>query len=140
MARPGRHGLTDDQFNRIKHLLPKEKDRAGMPASISNRRVLHGVLHVLKTGCPWRDLPRHIGPWNAIYKRYRSWCKNEVTSKILLHLAKQSDDEWHSLDGTIVPAHQDACRGSGSDKKKPSARAVGVKRRKLAHESTHSDT
>lgn len=118
MARPGRHGLTDDQWRRLSPLLPREKDRSGAPAKLSNRQVVHASLWILKTGAPWRDLPRHMGKWNSIYRRYRRWCLNGVWDDVLRHVSKASDDEWHSLDGTIVRVHQDASGGAGGAEKK----------------------
>lgn len=125
-----RHQLSDSQFQRIAHLLPLEKDRDGAPAKFTNRAVLHGALWVEKTGAPWRDLPKEMGPWNAIYKRYRSWCRLGIWPRLLTHLSIDCDDEWNSLDSSIIKVHQDASGGAGGQKKTPSAQAEAVKPRK----------
>lgn len=131
MARPGRHGLTDDQWSRLRGLLPREKDRSGAPAKISNRQVVHASLWILKTGAPWRDLPRHMGKWNSIYRRYRRWCLNGVWDEVLSDLSKASDDEWHSLDGTIVRAHQDASGGAGGAEQNAIGKSRGGRTTKI---------
>lgn len=131
MARAGRHGLTDKQFNRIKRFLPKEWDRTGAPAKLSNRQVVHAALWVLKTGAPWRDIPRRMGSWNALYKRYRSWCRRGIWQQVLLELREESDDEWHSLDGSTVRAHQDAAGGQGGAERQAIGSSRGGKTTKI---------
>ena len=54
--------LTDEQFEQINRLLPPEEGRRGRPPTVKNREALEGVLHVLRTGTPWRDLPNAYGP------------------------------------------------------------------------------
>ncbi len=49
--------LTNEQFEQINRLLPPEQGRRGRPPTVKNREVLEGILHVLRTGTPWRDLP-----------------------------------------------------------------------------------
>ena len=131
-----RHDLTDAQFARIAWMLPRERDRDGIPARLTNRQVLHGCLWIERTGAPWRDLPPEIGPWNAIYKRYRSWTKAGVLRRVLQKLAEQSDNDWHSIDASNVRVHQDAAGGKGGVKKTPSARAAAVPRAKSTLGST----
>jgi len=92
--------------------------RVGTPAKISNRKVLHAALHILKTGEPWRDLPRNFGHWNSVYRRYNKWCKAKVWERVLAELAHEQDSEWHSIDATIVAVQQDGCRGQGGAQKK----------------------
>ena len=49
------YSLTDEQFEPINRLLPPEEGRRGRPPTVKNREALEGVLHVLRTGTPWRD-------------------------------------------------------------------------------------
>jgi transposase len=62
--------LSDDQWGRIAPLLPTDvrgKDRA------DDRRVISGILHVLKSGCRWCDCPPEYGPATTIYNRFVRW-------------------------------------------------------------------
>jgi transposase len=58
-----RHDLRDDEWDRIKHLLPSG-GRPGRPWR-DHRQVINGMLWILSTGAAWRDLPRRYGPWST---------------------------------------------------------------------------
>lgn len=62
--------LTDDQFEQISRLLPPDKGGRGRPPKTSLRNALEGVLYILRTGTPWRDLPSAYGDWHTIYMRW----------------------------------------------------------------------
>ncbi len=120
----GRHTVTNAQWARIRNLLPPERNRPGRPAS-SNRRMVNAILWVLKTGAPWRDLPRKYGPWQTAYGRFRRWSQRGVWDKVFQQVSRDQDSESWLIDATIVRAHQDA---SGAKKgiRKPSAAAEAV--------------
>ncbi len=67
-----RGDLSDEQWALIGGLLPAERDRKARPAH-DNRRFLNGMLHVLRVGCPWRDMHERYGKWNSVYVRFRRW-------------------------------------------------------------------
>ena len=52
-----RHALTDAEFERLRPLLPTNEGKRGRPYALDHRRALDGILWVLNTGAPWRDLP-----------------------------------------------------------------------------------
>jgi transposase len=108
-----RHMLRDDQYERIAHLLPGKPADPGRTAA-DNRHFVEAVLWVLRTGSPWRDLPKHFGPWNSVYQRFRRWSRQGAWHGIFTMLAHDGDFEELYLDGTIVRAHQHA---SGAEKK-----------------------
>jgi transposase len=108
-----RDRLNDDQWKRIAHMLPGKSTDPGRTAA-DNRLFVEGVLWVLRTGSPWRDLPERFGPWNSIYQRFGRWSRKKVWDGIFAELAKDADFEAIYLDGTIVRAHQHA---SGAQKK-----------------------
>ena len=56
-----RYALTDAQWRRLEPLLPPERPRTGRP-NHDHRTILDGILWVLRTGAPWRDLPERYGP------------------------------------------------------------------------------
>lgn len=38
-----------------------------------HRQVIDGILHRVRTGVQWRDLPERFGPWKTVYERHRLW-------------------------------------------------------------------
>lgn len=116
----GRDMLRDDQWERIAQMLPGKPKDPGRAAA-DNRLFVEGVLYVLRTGVPWRDLPGRFGNWNSVYVRFSRWSRKEVWHRVFNELAKDADFEELYLDGTIVRAHQ---HSSGAQKKtalRPSA-------------------
>ena len=61
-----RHEVTDEQWEVIQLILPKRTAKTGRPPSDS-RSMLNGILWILRTGSPWRDLPERFGPWQTVY-------------------------------------------------------------------------
>lgn len=110
---PRRHELTDEQWNRLEPLLPPQKPEIGRPRE-SHRRIINGILWILKTGAPWRDLPDRYGPWQTVYGRFNQWRKDGLWKRLFQRLQSkaQAEDEidWevHFVDGSIVQAHQHA--------------------------------
>jgi len=102
-----RHALSDEQWAQIAPLLPPEVGRVARPAK-SNRLMVDAMVWILRTGAPWRDLPRHFGPWKSVYTRFRRWTQQGVWARVLEKLAEQHDGESYLIDATIVRAHQDA--------------------------------
>ena len=98
-----RGDLTDEEWDVIEGLLPSERGRKSRPAH-DNRRFLNGMLHVLRVGCPWRDMHERYGKWNSIYVRFRRWAEQGVWDAILATLVEfgQTDDWQHMIDSTTV--------------------------------------
>ena len=59
--------LDDEQWQRIEPLLPK--DVRGK-ARVDDRRIISGILHVIKSGCRWCDCPPEYGPHTTVYNRF----------------------------------------------------------------------
>jgi transposase len=108
-----RHELTDEQFAKIKHMLPGRKGHVGVTAK-DNRTFINGVMWIFKTGAPWRDLPERYGHWKSVHLRFSRWSKAGIFDKMLSVLSEDADMEFLLLDGSIVKAHQHA---SGAKKK-----------------------
>ena len=64
-----RRDLTKAQWERLQPLLPPQKPPTGRPA-VDHRRVLKGLLWILRTGAPWHDLPERYGPWRPVASRF----------------------------------------------------------------------
>ncbi len=104
-----RGDLTDAQWRRLEPHLPPEKPRTGRP-NAPHRRIINGILWVLRTGAPWRDLPERYGPWKTCHERLRRWTADGTWDRVLA-AAQVYDDgqpvEWLvSVDSSIVRAHQ----------------------------------
>jgi transposase len=69
-----RYALRDDQWERIKGLLPGKPGDVGVTAH-DNRRFVEAVLYRYRTGIPWRDLPERLGDWKNTHKRFSRWAK-----------------------------------------------------------------
>jgi transposase len=82
--------LTDAQYTLIEPLLPKQvrrKDGKGRPPH-THRDVLNGILWVLRTGAPWKDLPERYPSYSTCYRRFATWSKQKVMMHILRALAE----------------------------------------------------
>lgn len=64
--------LTDTQWQLIELLLPAPKQFGRPPTD--RRRLLDALLYVVKSGCPWRLLPKNFPSWKTVYGRFRKWC------------------------------------------------------------------
>lgn len=109
-----RGDLTDEEWEVIAGLLPAERGRKSRPAH-DNRRYLNGMLHVLRVGCPWRDMHERYGLWNSVYVRFRRWAEQGVWDAILATLVEMglTDDWQHMIDSTTVRGHVSAVGGKG---------------------------
>ena len=117
---PLRHALSDHHFALIAPLLPVN-DRPGHPWK-DHRRVIDGVLWILHTGAPWRDLPRETyGPWPTVSARFNRWSKDGTRGRLLeaLHvrLDAKGKIDWGLFcsDGSSVRASRAAAGASSTD-------------------------
>ena len=108
-----RFGLRDDQWERIRDLLPGREGSVGVTAA-DNRRFVDAVLYRYRTGMPWRDLPEYFGDGRKIHLRFSRWAKSGVWERVFQHLAADADNEYAMIDSTIVRAHQ---HSAGAQKK-----------------------
>src|SRR4051794_3813693 len=77
--------LTDAQFSKIKPHLPT--DTRGKPR-VDDRRVISGIVHVLKSGCRWIDAPPEYGPKKTLDNRYVRWTAKGVWVDLFHALAQ----------------------------------------------------
>lgn len=77
--------------------------------------VLEGLLHVLRVGCPWRDMHERYGKWNSVYVRFRRWAEQGVWDAMLATLVEfgLTDDWQHMIDTTTVRGHVSAAGAKG---------------------------
>ena len=118
-----RYGLRDDQWERIKELLPGRKGSVGATAS-DNRLFVEAVLYRYRAGVPWRDLPERFGDWKNVHQRFSRWAKRGVWERVFKHLAVDADNEYAMIDSTIVRAHQ---HSAGAKKKMARTKPSGAR-------------
>ena len=118
-----RYALRDDQWDRIKDILPGREGHVGGTAA-SNRLFVEAVLFRFRAGIPWRDLPERFGDWKIVYQRFNRWAKSGVFQRVFRFLASDHDNEYMMIDATIVRAHQH----SAGAQKKNGAQAIGRSR------------
>ncbi len=118
-----RYGLRDDEWERIKGLLPGKVGDVGVTAQ-DNRRFVEAVLYRYRAGIPWRDLPERFGGWKNTHRRFSRWAKTGVWHRVFQHLAADADNEYAMIDSTIVRAHQH----SAGAPKKDEDQAIGLSR------------
>ncbi|WP_144029583.1 IS5 family transposase, partial [Paenibacillus larvae] len=78
-----RYEIRDDQWEKIKDLLPPERKPQGGRIAKDNRMMLNAMLWVARSGAPWRDLPEHYGSWKTVYTRFRRWQMAGIWDEIL---------------------------------------------------------
>ena len=111
-----RYGLRDDQWERIKDLLPGRKETVGVTAK-DNRLFVEAVIYRYRAGIPWRDLPERFGDWKNVHRRHSRWSQKGVWQRVFEHLCQDADNEYAMIDSTIVKAHQHSAGAKGSVKK-----------------------
>ena len=104
-----RHALTDEQWERLQRVLPKQ--RSGPKAQ--DREFVDAVLYRAKTGVAWRDLPERFGPWKSIYNRFSNWARRGLWEEIFKTLRVEVDETGSIVDASVIRAHQDASGGKG---------------------------
>jgi transposase len=112
--------LTDARWQRIAPLLPGKKGDPGRSGD-DNRRSLEGILWIVRTGAPWRDLPDVFGNWFTVWKRFRRWALKGVFEKVFKALSGEPDMEYALIDGTIVKVHRHGTGAKGGLKIRLSA-------------------
>src|SRR5437879_7289952 len=93
-AAVSRGDLTDAEWHILNPLLPDRGERG--PAIADKRRTMNGILWVLRTGAPWRDLPDRYGKWNSAFVRFSRWSKLGVWDAVfetLAGLGPRADEE-----------------------------------------------
>jgi transposase len=69
-----RFDLSDEEWSALEPLLPTQRKTA----RVNDRRIINAILHVLRTGMPWRDLPERYGPYTTAYNRFNRWSRRGI--------------------------------------------------------------
>ena len=97
--------LSKAQMRRIEPYFPLSH---GVPR-VDDRRVISGIIFVIRNGLRWRDAPRDYGPHKTIYNRFVRWSRLGVFNRIFVELAsKAGDPDQVMIDATHLKAHRTA--------------------------------
>ena len=114
--------LSDEQWAAIAPLLPTNQPGAHR---VDDRRVLSGIVHVLRTGCRWQDTPAAYGPSTTIYNRFHRWSQRGIWQDLFTALVEVTPGGVQAIDSSTAKAHRSAAGGKGGRRRKPSdARAA----------------
>jgi transposase len=117
-------GIRDDQWDRIKDILPGRAGHVGVTAR-NNRLFIDAVLYRYRTGIPWRELPEKYGDFRNVHRRFSRWAEKGIWARLLSVLAQEADTEYVMIDSTVVRAHQHSAGAVGRD---PNQQAIGRSR------------
>ena len=104
--------LSDAQWRLISGLIIGRPDQRGSTGR-DNRMFVEGVLWIVRTGAPWRDLPQAFGDWNSVFRRFSRWSTKGVWTRLFETMSDDPDFEYLIGDSTIVRAHQHASGAKG---------------------------
>jgi len=128
--------LSDGAWTAIKPHLPRNQPGA---RRVDDRRVISGIIHMLKSGGRWRDTPPEYGPYTTIYNRWNRWSRRGIWQRLLLVLAAEGAIEASAqLDSSYVKAHRSAGGGKGGRSAKRSGLAAAAEPRRSTRSATFS--
>ena len=124
-----RYALRDDQWERIKDLLPGREGDVGVTAK-DNRLFVEAVLYRYRSGIPWRDLPERFGDFRGVHTRFSRWSKTGVWERVFQHLADDADNEYAMIDKSDCACPPAQCWGKGGE---PDGEAIGRSSRRIEY-------
>nr|WP_307267759.1 IS5 family transposase [Labrys wisconsinensis] len=116
----GEYWLNDRAWASIEPLLPT--NYAGARRK-DDRRIISGILHVLRCGCRWQDCPAVYGPHTTVYNRFNRWSIRGLWQKIFDALVKAVPEDTRSIDSSSIKVQRSAAGGKGGK-----AQAIGRSR------------
>ena len=111
--------LSDEAWAAIEPHLPRNQPGA---RRVDDRRVISGILHVLKTGCRWVDCSSAYGPATTVYNRFNRWSRRGFWLGLLDALVEAGAvTKSTAIDSTYVKAQRSAFGGKGGHGRRRSA-------------------
>jgi len=111
----GEFWLNDQQWIAIEPHLPRNRPGA---RRVDDRRVLSGIIHVLKSGCRWQDCPEIYGPPTTIYNRFHRWSGRGLWQRLFQALVTITPGDVQMIDSTTTKAHRSAAGGKGGRRRR----------------------
>ena len=112
----GEFWLSDQQWEALAPKLPSNQPGA---RRVDDRRVISGIVHMLRNGGRWQDCPACYGPSTTIYNRYHRWSQRGIWQAMFASLVEASPGGLQLIDSTTAKAHRSAAGGKGGQTSKP---------------------
>jgi len=110
-----KYELTDYQWSQIKDFIPPKTSTCGRTRS-NPRKLMNGIIWVLRTGSPWCALPEEYGSWHTVYNNFRKWTREGVMAKIFQEFSPHTKENTQlQIDATYVKAHQHSAGAKKGD-------------------------
>src|SRR4051794_36671473 len=129
--------LSDEQWQRLAPLLPNKTRGV---KRVDDRRVISGIVQVLRSGGRWIDAPSSYGPRKTLYNRFVRWAAKGVWAELFHALAAAGGPPAEVLlDSTTMKVHRCAAGGKGGSARRRSASAAAAARPRSTRSPTNSD-
>jgi len=103
---PDHYWLTKAQLERIQPYFPRSHGRP----RVDDRRVISGIIHVIRNGLRWRDAPEVYGSHKTLYNRFVRWSRMGIFDQIFSGLVSgEPEPDTVMIDATHLKAHRTAC-------------------------------
>ena len=128
--------LSDEAWASIEPHLPKNQPGA---RRVDDRRVISGILHVLKAGCRWCDCPADYGPSTTVYNRFNRWSRRGFWLKLLDALVQAGAvTRSTAIASTYIKAQRSAFGAKGGIRSRRSAVRAAAGRPRSTRSPTSS--
>ena len=118
--------LSDTEWSKIEPLMPRGRRGAHR---VDDRRVISGIVHMLRSGARWRDCPAAYGPYTTIYNRFNRWSRQGIWFEMFEALTGSTGIiATVAIDSSTIKAHRSAAGGKGGRTAKPSAARAAAAR------------
>lgn len=121
----GEFWLSDEAWEAIDALLPKVYAGARRK---DDRRIISGIIHVLRSGCRWKDCPVVYGPSTTVYNRFNRWSGRGRWQEIFATLVAVIPNDVRSIDSTSIKVQRAAAGGKGGPRRRRSAVRAAAER------------
>ncbi len=106
MEETEKYELSDYQWEQIKDLIPPKTSTCGRERR-DPRELLNAIIWVLRTGSPWRAVPKKYGPHTTAYNNFRKWTEEGIMEKIFKKFSPEAEQTSQiQIDSTYIKAHQ----------------------------------
>ena len=123
----GEFWLDETQWSVIEPLLPQNQPGAHRE---DDRRIISGIIHVLKVGCRWQDCPAIYGPPTTVYNRFNRWAARGIWQRLFTALVQLEANGVQMIDSTTAKAHRSAAGGKGGPRSRRLAALAAGERQK----------
>ena len=111
--------LSDDEWARLEPLMPRGRRGAHR---VDDRRIVSGIVYMLRCGARWRDCPAAYGPYTTVYNRFNRWSRQGIWFEMFERLTGSSGIIGTvAIDSSSIKVHRSAAGAKGGRSSKPSA-------------------